>query len=96
MQSNSQQTDFERESNTEESEKVAETQRVEEGKKKEKEVKTKKDKEESDVIFLDSSRLLSKVDNKKVNSSRDMMTEVDFLSANASKYSPKREQELSI
>ena len=61
-----------------------------------KEVKTKKDKEESDVIFLDSSRLLSKVDNKKVNSSRDMMTEVDFLSANASKYSPKREQELSI
>ena len=50
-------------------------------------------------MFIDSSRMLSKEDNKKkVNESRDMMTEVDFLSAKElqTNESPKRDQELSF
>lgn len=40
--------------------------------------------------------MLSKEDNKKISCSRDMMAEVDFLSAKKSQESPKRDIELSV
>ena len=89
LQSNSEKTDFERESDPEELTKVVESEKVQGAKPEVKKVKEKNLKEESDVIFIDSSRMLSKEDNKKVNSSRDIMTEVDFMSVNISKLSPK-------
>ena len=85
MQSNSEKTDFERESDPEEQLKVIESAKVQGVKQDVKLVKAKNEKEESDVIYIDSSRMLSKMDDKKVNSTRDIMTEVDFMSVNISK-----------